>query len=191
MGDKYDSLLTIPSDETPRQGTLQDLYRHHWRELVAFIRQQVGAGPPEPEDVAQQSFTNFAALEAPEQVDNPRAFLYRTAANLITDYHRSAAHRRQHVAETLNLEKNAQTHDELSPEIVLLDRERFGRVIQAVRALPRRQRRFLLLHRVEGLSYTQIARRNGVSISTVRREVEAAAGACREAVLTMTDNDQE
>lgn len=63
---------------------LAGLYERYRRELVAFVRMKVG-GPPEPEDVAQQAFVNYAALDDPAAVRNPRAFLYRTAANIVTN----------------------------------------------------------------------------------------------------------
>ncbi|WP_133162316.1 RNA polymerase sigma factor [Hyphococcus luteus] len=169
--------------------SVRALFVRYRAELMTFARRRVGKGPPEPEDLLQQAFANFAGVEDPASVKNPRAFLYRTIANLITDYRKSSHHNQKLDVDDAELEDLFQHHDEISPEIVLLDRERFFRVEAAIRALPRRQRRFLLLSRLEGMSLTEIARRNGVSISTARREVEAAIGVCREAVRQLMTND--
>ncbi|WP_114105398.1 RNA polymerase sigma factor [Hyphomonas sp. CACIAM 19H1] len=161
---------------------LRDLYGRYARELRAFVRRKVGDGPPEPDDVVQQCFENFAGLKRPEAVDNPRAFLYRTATNLIINHFRRAVRVRHHDVLERNLVHALGDRDEFSPEIALLDKERFAQVATAVAGLPRRRRRFLLLHRVEGLSYTEIARRSGVSEGTVRRDVELAVIACGRAI---------
>ena len=170
--------------------SIRALFERYRTELAAFARRLVGDGPPEPEDLIQQAFANFAGVENPAAVKNPRAFLYRTISNLVADYHKSSHHIRRFDVDDAELEDLSQDHDQISPEIVLLDRERFFRVEAAIRTLPHRQRRFLLLSRLEGMSYTEIARRNGVSISTARRDVEAAIGVCREAVRQLMTNDE-
>lgn len=162
--------------------SLARIYEAHVGEIIAFVRGKVGDGPPDPDDIAQQAFANYAAQQAPHKVENPRAFLYRTASNLIADYFKSAFTRTSVQAEGGKIEKLVTETNELTPEIVLLARERYKRVIDAMNALPRRQRRFLALHRLSGLSYEEIARRSGVGTSTVRRDVEAAVGACRRAI---------
>ena len=179
-------VLAKDDDQGDDLGDLFDRYR---REIVAFVRRKVGDGPPEPEDVAQQTFVNYAAVRDRGGIQNPRAFLYRTAANIVINHVRRASLGRAHLADERALGDIFGDHDELSPEIVLLNRERFEQVVLAVRLLPRRQRRFLLLHRLQGMSYTEIARRNGVSISTVRRDVEAAVNACAEAIVMAMDDD--
>ncbi len=165
-----------------RKFSLPELYERHRDELMAFARQRVGRGPPEPDDLIQQAFANFAGVQNPEKVRNPRAFLFRIVSNLITDHCRKEPalpgldiHDTQHE----NLFEDSEGR---RPEVILLDRERFSEVAAAIRALPRRQRRFLLLNRLEGMPYTEIARRNGVSHMTAKRDVEAAIRACQRAI---------
>lgn len=181
MKDDYRSPLR-PSEPPYTETSLPILYARYVRELSTYARRRVGKGPPEPEDLVQQAFANFAGLQNPAAVKNPRAFLYRVIANLITDHNRSAGHRRTVDVADEDLEELSEDQDEISPEIVLLDRERFSKVAETIRALPRRQRRFLLLNRFHGMTYTEIARRNGVSIMTAKREVDAAIRKCRLAL---------
>ena len=164
-------------------GALRDLYENYREELVVFIRGKVGGGPPEAEDVTQQAFANYAALKEPQSIKNPRAFLYRTANNILINHLRHNGYSRAHIASERHQNEIFGDCDELSPEIVLLEKERFAVVLSAVKRMKRRRRRFLLLHRLQGLSYCEIARRVGVSEATVRREVEAAVNLCAEALL--------
>ena len=186
-GDNTKSEQAAP--DAARSDALGDLYARYHREILLFVSRKVGDGPPEPEDIVQQTFANFAGLKRPDNVENPRAFLYTTASNLIINHFRRAVHVRNFDILERNLVHALGERDEFSPEIVLLDRERFAEVSAAVAALPRRRRRFLILHRVEGLSYSEIARRNGVSEATVRRDVELALIACGRAIKLLDDHD--
>lgn len=162
---------------------LPELYARYARELTAFVRTKVGAGPPDPEDVAQQAFVNFAQLKDPRGVENPRAFLYRTALNIIVnDYRRMAARRRMSNAELAEIEHPGGVID-FSPEALLLKREELRIVERAMDAMPARRRRLLVLHRIDGLSYAEIARREGMSESGVRKQVAVAVRECGAALL--------
>ncbi len=165
------------------QGTLSRIYDAHAPQLLRIIRRKVGSGPPDPEDIAQQAFANFAGLSDPQTIKNPGSFLTRTAINLIHDHFRAVQRQKTDPADHDALEKLTLDCDETSPEVVILGRERFEGVLAAVRTMSPRRRRFLLLHRIEELSYAEIARRSGVSETLVRNEVIEAVRLCREAVL--------
>ena len=157
----------------PRQGRLvQAIY-----ELCKYIAARVGTGPPEPEDVVQAAFTKFAALKAPEKVVNPRAFLYRTALNIVIDANRRAQRHHASLIQGVAPDLEEAT-DDLEPERVLLGKEALLLLRQAVLTLPPRDRSFLLAHRLEGLSYAEIARRANMAPSTVREIVEKSFAVC-------------
>ncbi len=59
----------------PVSGRVAELYRQYWHELCAWLYAQFGAGPPEPEDVAQQTFVKFADLQGKCQIENPKALV--------------------------------------------------------------------------------------------------------------------
>ena len=58
------------SDNT---GFLEDMYRRYWYEICHYLRAKYGDGPPDPEDIAQVTFTKFATYQTPEHIRNPRA----------------------------------------------------------------------------------------------------------------------
>lgn len=150
-------------------------YRRHWRELCRYVARVFGAGPPDPEDVVQQAFAAYAALERPEAVANPRAFLYRSAANIVINHHRRAAVQRRHAEEEERRQAATGEADGITPEVQLLNREQLAIVEGAIRAMDPRRRRFLLLHRIDGLGFTEIARREGLSESAVRNQIAKAS----------------
>ena len=184
----------LPKPRTPRAAAVSaeggDVFgagfERHWRDIVAFVRRKVGAGPPEPEEIAQQAFANYAAMDDPSAVANPRAFLHRTASNLLANHYRRGAVERRHAAsEAVDAEISA-AGDGFTPETVLLGKEQLALVEEAMRAMEPRRRRYLLMNRLDGLSYAEIARREGVSESGVRKVVAAAVRDCT-AALTARD----
>ena len=171
--------------------SLAGIYEAHAGEVLTFVRSKVGDGPPDPDDIVHQAFANFAARDEDLRIGNPAAFLIQSARNLIFDHYKRAATRLHIDVEDHILEDVIGTHDEISPEIVVLGRERLDCVMAALKRLPPRQARFVLLARVEGLSYTEIARTENTSISTARREVEAGVRACIQALQEFMGDDED
>ena len=167
------------------------LYRDHFREILGFVMQKVGNGPPDPEDMAQQAFIQIAKHKAPETIKNKRAYLYRSAANAIISFRRREAVERRFAQHDLGVQKIFGEGDGLSPERVLLDREQIELVVSAIERLPRRRRRLLLLNRVEGLSYAALARRYGISEKNIRVQVSKALAALAEYAPSYDGKDDE
>ncbi len=171
-------LDAAPVDRARRQ-QLSDLYLVHWQGLCGYVRAQFGPGPPEPEDIAQSAFIRYAAAD-PAKIDNPRAFLYATARNLVIDHHR----RERTVSAHEQVARAAADENvyELSPENVLLQAERFRILAQALERMPLKRRRLVLLNRFEGLSYAQIGEQFGMSAENVRKHIERTLAECLRAL---------
>ena len=167
-------------DQT-KKDRLSFLYRRHFPEMLRTIRKQYGAGPPDPEDVVHSAFTNFAALPGDVEIKNERAFLFRTAHNIALDGKRRKKIQDRFV-ESETTETEAALNADFSPERVFLGKEEFRLVEEAIKALPSKDRRLFLMHRVDELSYAEISRREGYSESGVRLAVSRAQKACFDAV---------
>lgn len=130
----------------------QDVYRY----LLTL-----GLEPAQAQEAAQEVFLRlYATLRKGEQVENPRAWIFRVAHNLGL---KTRARRDAHAALTPELEIRA-AHPEPGPEQNLIDRERMLRFHRAVENLSEQQRRCLYL-RLEGLRYAEIGAALGISAS--------------------------
>lgn len=159
---------------------LARVYRDHRAELANFVRRKFGEGPPEPEDVVQAAFMKLAAFDAPETIANPRAFLYRTAKNIAIDARRRLARRAAWAEGEGRVEAAEHEESVFTPERVVIGRQEFAVLENAVRALPAKHRRFLLMNRVDGLTFAEIARREKVSASGVAKIVAQALERCQK-----------
>lgn len=134
-------------------------------------------GVPEAtaEDLAQDCFTRLFRLTSRDHIENLEAYLFQTAASVFADYVEYAQKR--------------QASNHVSFDFFAFDTEPTGapgadRVLEAKEALARlrvvllelkpRTREIFLLNRLDGLSYTQIAVRFGMTNGGVEWHVTEA-----------------
>jgi len=122
----------------------------------------LGLYPAQAQEATQEVFLRlYATLRKGEDIQNPRAWIFRVAHNLGLKIRT-----RQHSEEPYNPELGEASSLRETPESELLDRERMTRFHSAVEALSEQQRRCLYL-RMEGLRYPEIAATMGISASAV------------------------
>lgn len=146
----------------------------NWKEVLERVRvalRRRGRSEHEAEDLVQEAWLRLARYEDEKQpVDRPEAFLMRTALNLSIDAHRASAGRGEHVV----LEDVVLIDTTPSTEAALLAKERLARLAMGLGRLSETTRDVFLAHRVDGLPYSEIAKRHGISIATVHQHVAKA-----------------
>ena len=122
----------------------------------------LGLHPPRAQEAAQEVFLRlYAALKKGEEIENPRAWVFRVAHNFGL---KVRARQSTEVAFDPELEVRIRSAD--NPELLLLERERQLRFHRAVEGLSEQQKRCLFL-RLEGLRYPEIGATLGISASAV------------------------
>ena len=164
---------TAAADGQARTGALTRLYQDNWRDLCRYLAATFGPGPPEPEDVAQLAFARIAAHADFDALRNPKAFLWRTARNIAISEKRSLSVRRRRSDDVREV-FFAATGDEFTPERVLVAKEQIAAIRAVLAAMPAKRRRILVLNRIEGYSFAEIARRMGLSQTAVKKHVARA-----------------
>jgi RNA polymerase sigma-70 factor (ECF subfamily) len=141
--------------------------------IFAHVRRALmrrGRTQHEAEDLVQEAWVRMASHGGGEPVANPEAFLMRTAINLSIDAHRTKSARGQEVAiDDVSLVDVAP-----GAEALLLGKERLVRMTVCLERLPERTREIFLAHRLDGRSYTDIARELEISIKAVEKHVTKA-----------------
>jgi RNA polymerase sigma factor (sigma-70 family) len=160
---------------------LEGIYRTYRAELCRFIERQFGPGPPEPEEIVQTAFARFAALVRPEDIRNPRAFLYTCTRNVALDLWRR--HRTQNSARDAGLlmeigDKPAN----LDIERVLLGQEQLAIVEATVKAMESKRRTVFIMHLIHEMGYSEIAREMSLSEARIRQLMASALEQCHRAV---------
>jgi len=135
--------------------------------LIRYLS-SLGLSHDECQDVAQEAFLKLHRhVTAAGAEDNPRSWLFRVAHNEARN--RQKMYERRYGSPIDGVDAPGPS----DPERELLDRERYRRLDEAMRALPEMERQCLVL-RGEGLRYREIAEVLGSSTSTVADMVERA-----------------
>jgi RNA polymerase sigma factor (sigma-70 family) len=157
-----------------------EVYRATYPDLVRYLHRKVW-DEDRARDLAQEAFARALDSSATNGAPvNPRALVFRIAANLAHDEARMATRRRRHLT-LLKVELD----DAAAPDpLATMEREARERTARAaLDQLSERDRETLLLWDA-GLSYIEIAAQTGLSVGAVgttlararRRLVEAHAG---------------
>ena len=165
---------------------IEVLYSKYWKDVCRYLRSKF-TPPPDPEDIAQSAFLKLVDIDL-DGISNPKSFLLKTANNLVVDYHRSPKNVLATEAdmESLESEKNS---DVLGPELVSMSRQEAQIVEQALLELPERDRAFVLMNRLENMTYTEIAKQANMSRSGVQKIILQSLEKCLAALRRQTGEE--
>ncbi|BAT19320.1 MULTISPECIES: RNA polymerase sigma factor [Asaia] len=120
-------------------------------------------------------------------IEHPEAYVLRAARNLAIDRTRREARLR---VGSLDDDTSAEPVCAApGPERIVLGREQLRRVRTAFNALDPRTARIFLMHRLDDLTYSQIAAALSLSVSTIEKSMARALAHLAMALLTDTAVD--
>ncbi len=143
-------------------------------ELLRFVMRRTGRA--QAEDIVQDVWLNLRERGDPESWREPRAVLFRTAANLGTDAYRREVHGQRLFCGDGEL--GAAPSPLPDPQLEAETADQLQQLLKALEQLPEQCRESLLLNRLDGLTHAQIASRLGISTKTVQRHIERALRVC-------------
>ncbi|MEL7042482.1 MAG: sigma-70 family RNA polymerase sigma factor [Pseudomonadota bacterium] len=168
------SNVSNAEQELSNEQRLVELYQQSVDELIAYLRKVFGEGPPEPNDVAQQAFERLSRQEDLAGVRNLKAFLWRTARNLVLTERRNSETRSKYEYEVEQLYFVAKGN-ESTPERVLEIKQQLATINRTLREMPERRRQALIWNRIEGLNVAAVARRLGITRAGAAKHIARAA----------------
>jgi RNA polymerase sigma-70 factor (ECF subfamily) len=148
------------------------LFRSRGADLLRFLRQRLHSDA-EARDIAQETYLRLIRLGDPDRIENPEAYLFRIASNLLWEHKL----REQGIAGRAPLEETSTV--EHTPFDLAISTQMAERVRLALSALPPIQRAVLILHLRDGLTCRDIGLQSGISGSMVKKHLSAALALCR------------
>jgi RNA polymerase sigma-70 factor (ECF subfamily) len=149
--------------------TLKRLFLAHGRELQSYLTRRMRDAETAA-DLTQETFLRYAEQGA--EVTDGRAWLYRTARNLMIDHQRAGLRRRTRPLPPDELARLPEDRPGADRETD--GRRTLDRMHRVVEGLPPRTREIFRLNRIEGLSYADVARRLDISESSVQKHLAKA-----------------
>jgi len=145
----------------------------NWQTVFSRVRAALmrrGRTRHDADDLVQEAWVRLACYEREQTVAEPEAFLMRAALNLSIDAYRATKNRGEQVLpEDVVLVDSTPT-----AETILLAREQIARLSECLAGLDAKTRRIFLSHRVDGMSYLEIAKDNRLSVSSVEKHIAKA-----------------
>ena len=145
--------------------------------------------PHTAEDLTQETYVRAKKAFDEGAVEHPEGFLHQTARNLALDHLRRSGTRS--AVEASGLDGNAVENvasEVVSLDVAIMERQRFSIFEKALRVLPDRAQKVLILARVEGWSHHRIAEHLGISERTVFNDLKSAMAHCRDAIVRHEKN---
>lgn len=175
------------SDQNPESGSpaiagVDELSRRYHSVLIRYFQRR-GFQNGDAQDLAQEVFLRLARQPLAE-VASIESYLFATAANVARDLVRRNRVRRDHPAQ--EFVEELQITGEFSPERALGSRQELACILAALNEMPERMRTIFILARLESLPRAEIARRLGVSKSTVEQSITSATACLAERRRRMT-----
>ncbi|MEM8595101.1 MAG: sigma-70 family RNA polymerase sigma factor [Pseudomonadota bacterium] len=153
--------------------SIERLFRHHRSWLIARIVRRLGCRET-ASDLAHDTFLRLISIQHRETVRAPKALLGTIADGLVVDLVRRREIERLFLAQLADLPDHAAP----SSEDLVMIVDVLHRVSAALDTLKPRARAVFLLSRMDDLPYPEIARRLGVSLSTVEKDMASALVRC-------------
>ncbi len=160
-----------------RHQLITQLYERYRSVLTSYVQGLLRGVNDDAQDVVQSVFTRLSALDRPEQVKDPRRYLFRAARNLVIDN----ARRRVREYPVFVEDSDAEAQDSNSPEQQLLSREELRILEWSLTRMPRKRRQIFIMTRIQGQSYQEAALQLGMSNAAVQKNMTRALRDCRRA----------
>jgi len=146
-------------------------------ELVRFIAKRLRS-VADARDLAHEAYVRLLRVKSRDQIRDPRAHLYRIAANVLYDFELKRR------ADAVGLTRWSEYH---MADAQLSDRERDverllvgERIEEVLGQLPPKCRAAVILYRRDGMTYEEVGARIGISSSMVKKYLARGLRHCRE-----------
>ncbi len=158
-----------------RSARIEAIYAAHHPRLTRFFRGR--ANGQDVGDLVQEVFSRFAATGtfAASLVERPGAYLFKAARSLLAEHARADERHLRSQHDSLDDEQQ----DATDPHAALEARDELRRAEETILGLSPLTREIFLLHRLDHMSYPEIARIRGLSVKTVESHMTKALAALR------------
>lgn len=169
-------------DHGPGTMTYDGKARAPRMQLDVWVRQYGGAlrnyfrrrapNHADPDDLTQEVFARLARRGNLTEIQTAEAYLFQTANSVLIDSLRRTEVRGGPAHE--EFEDGRHGAESLDPERVLIGKEAVERMVSALYELPLPVRQAFALYHFEEFRHSEIARRLGISVSTVEKYMARA-----------------
>ena len=151
------------------------LFEEHNQSLLRFVSARLHS-QQEAKEIAQEAYVRLLNLDEPNTVSYLRAYLFRIAANLVSDRLKQRE-RRSRLRDLVFFEQETSSPP---PESILDAYDELKIIQTAILELPAKCRKAFLLHKIHNVSIEDTSKEMNLSPRMVRIYVARALAYCQE-----------
>lgn len=185
-----DQVITAGGLGVPLGSAMTFLFRTQYGSLIRFCRVRVRS-EADAEDIVQSAFLAARRAYPDKGVDELRPLLFTLVRNMAISHLKLHWNKLRHGADISEVAAGFACPQSPTPEKLLMDTESLVIVEEVLAEMSPRRREMLRLHRYEGLSYEEIARRLSVSSMAVKRHVALAVAAIARRLAEAEGRDED
>ena len=146
-----------------------------YKEVLVRVLLRLSVQPADVDDILQESLVRALLTDEKKQIKFPKSYLYMVSRNIVFEKSERRSGEVQWQIDEAILEANAAPIDEAVHYEQMLEV-----FCEAMGILPKAHQRAILLRRVYGLSHKEIAKKKGVSISSVEKYFAQGIRRCQD-----------
>lgn len=174
-------------DHEARRAQVAQLVKDHDRALRRYLRAQLAVEADRDDLIQEIYFRVVRHMDISKFEDNTRAYLFKTATNLLRDRARRRAVRRSDTEREVN---DLDVISTVTPEQHAQSRQSLSLVHDVLMGLAPNCRKAFLLSRFSNKNYAEIGQELGVSASMVEKHVAKALAAIRQRLIAVQQEIQ-
>lgn len=183
---QHDATLIRPSVACRLRKVIVSAFEQYYVEVLRFLTRKL-RDHDSAQDLTQETFSRALTLPPGGDVASPRGLLYQIARNLLIDRYRSSKRQSHENLEDID-ESSIVAPGSWQPEAQAESSQHAARLVAIIKALPPRCRQAFVLHRIDGLSQSEVAKQMGISTNMVEKHIIRAMVACREGSASGQDS---
>ena len=156
---------------------IAELMQKHRNELLRFLSQKVSCSEAAM-DIFQDTFIRYTGYTNKNKVENPKALIYKIAANLATDYLRNLSRRSKVLVERDECSEDVEDSQPSVEQSVISDQQ-LDHLIDALAELAPKCRAVFVMLKLKQYSYAQVEKELGISQTMILKYLNRALTHCR------------
>lgn len=170
--------MTDPPRDRIESGPGKAPTASEYKRLLRFLATRV-SDEQDVKDLAQEAYLRLIRAMDSRLIDDPAAYLFRIAANLLYEWYKSSP------PPCASLDEIELVDEGMSVEQLAALSQHMERLDGVLRQLAPNWRAAILMHRRDGMTYNEIAGALDVSPSTVKKYLSLGLARCRASLRAM------
>lgn len=167
-----------------KEKLVEALFADRGDDLLRYLSSRLLNGE-DAKDLAQETYLRLLRRSREDLVRHPEAYLFRIAANLM--YENWLKVRPEGNARSDSVDPELLNSGELSTEAAAAQQQCVDALERVLRVMPPMRQQVVLLHRRDGMTYTEISAKLGVSVGMVKKHLAKGLARCREQLRRYSD----